>query len=371
MNPVVEILAEEARKQGAISFARFVEVALYCPVYGYYDRETDTIGRCGDFFTSVSVGSLFGEMLAWQLAEWSAGREMGQGTPLKWIEAGAHDGRLAGDILGWLRGRRPELFERVGYCIVEPSEVRRRRQEKTLAEFTEKVTWVKNVSDLAAGDGVHGFIFSNELLDAFPVHRLGWDAPARAWFEWGVSFEGGRFVWKRMVQEQSCGAAVQLHVAPELAEVLPDGFSTEISPAATQWWSEAAGVLRRGKLLTFDYGLTAEEFLAPHRSEGTLRGYHQHHLVTDVLANTGGQDLTAHVNFSAIEAAGATGGLKTEVLDSQEKFLTQIAGRIWAAPDSFGPWTPAHTRQFQTLTHPEHLGRKFRVLIQSRGEPIG
>ena len=349
-----------------MSFARFMEVALYCPVYGYYDRETDTVGRRGDFFTSVSVGNLFGEMLAWQLAKWSAVHEMGQGTPLKWIEAGAHDGRLAGDILGWLRTRQPEVLERIEYWIVEPSEVRRGRQEIKLAGFAGKVNWVATVSGLAARGEVDGLIFCNELLDAFPVHRLGWDARARTWFEWGVAFEGGRFVWKRMSADQSCGAAMQPDVAPELAEVLPDGFTTEISPAAAQWWREAAGVLRHGKLLTFDYGMTAEEFLAPHRSEGTLRSYHRHHLVRDVLDNPGAQDLTAHVNFTAIEAAGLAAGLNTEALQPQEKFLTRVAERIWQTPDSFGPWTAAHTRQFQTLTHPDHLGRAFRVLVQAR-----
>lgn len=341
-----------------------MDVALYCPVYGYYDRETDTVGRRGDFFTSVSVGSLFGEMLAWQLAEWSVAREMGHDRPLKWIEAGAHDGRLARDILGWLQRRRPELFERIEYWIIEPSGVRRGRQKKALAGFSGKVRWVAAVSELAGERQLDGFIFSNELLDAFPVHRLGWDAQARAWFEWGVAFEDGRFVWKRMPAEQSSGEAKQYHVPPELAAVLPDGFTTEICPAAALWWREAAGTLRTGKLLTFDYGLAADEFLAPHRNDGTLRGYYRHQLAKDVLANPGGQDLTAHVNFTALEAAGAAGALKTETSQPQEKFLTQIAERIWNAPGSFDPWTPAHTRQFQTLTHPDHLGRAFRVLVQ-------
>jgi SAM-dependent MidA family methyltransferase len=116
-----------------------------------------------------------------------------------------------------------------------------------------------------------------------------------------------------------------------------------------------------------DYGLEAEEFFAPHRADGTLRAYHRHHLTADVLANPGEQDLTAHVNFTAIGNAGEAAGLKTELDEAQSKFLTRIATRAWEKGSNFGEWTAAHTRQFQTLTHPEHMGRAFRVLVQSTG----
>jgi SAM-dependent MidA family methyltransferase len=212
---------------------------------------------------------------------------------------------------------------------------------------------------------IRGIIFSNELLDALPVHRLGWDAKERCWFEWGVGFAGGHFVWTRM-SERIGSPRFAIDVPPALLKVLPDGFTTEIGSAAAAWWREAAGWLRRGRLLTLDYGLSAEEFFAPHRAQGTLRAYHRHRLSDNVLANVGEQDITAHVNFTAIQSAGEAAGLKTTEFMSQAQFLTGIARRAWNVADGWGQWTPEQTRQFQTLVHPEHLGRPFRVLVQSR-----
>ena len=146
---------------------------------------------------------------------------------------------------------------------------------------------------------------------------------------------------------------------------MPDGYTIETSPAAENWWREAAGILQRGKLLTIDYGLTADEMFSPARTNGTLRAYFRHHVSDDVLANVGEQDLTAHVNFSAIQKVGEEAGLKTEIFSTQTKFLTQILEKT-LRDKTFGEWNSARTRQFQTLTHPEHLGRAFRVLVQSR-----
>ncbi len=147
-------------------------------------------------------------------------------------------------------------------------------------------------------------------------------------------------------------------------DVLPDDYTVEISPAAENWWREAAGVLENGKLLTMDYGFSADELFSPARTNGTLRAYFRHHLADDILANAGGQDLTAHVNFSAIQKTGEDAGLKTELFGSQAKFLAQILEKIWEGKSI--EWNAGRTRQFQTLTHPEHLGRAFRVLVQSR-----
>jgi SAM-dependent MidA family methyltransferase len=148
-------------------------------------------------------------------------------------------------------------------------------------------------------------------------------------------------------------------------EVLPDNYTIETSPAAEKWWREAAGVLTHGKLLAIDYGFTADEMFSPARTCGTLRAYFRHHATDDLLANPGEQDLTAHVNFSAIRKAGEEVGLKTEFFGSQAKFLTEILAKA-AKKNSFGVWNVKQTRQFQTLTHPEHLGRAFRALVQSR-----
>jgi SAM-dependent MidA family methyltransferase len=312
-------------------------------------------------------------MLAFQFAEWRAELPIAD-CRLRIVEAGAHDGKLAADILDWLRQQRTNIYDGLEYCIVEPSERRRQWQGETLIEFRNKIRWLASISDLenqrsAIASRQFAIIFSNELLDAFPVHRLGWDAKNKTWFVWGVALEGGRFVWARMPRMEIVNAKVQMPDMPDdLLEVLPDGFTTEICPAVVNWWRAAADALRCGKLLTFDYGLTAEEFFKPERSHGTLRAYHRHYVGDDLLANVGEQDITAHVNFSSIQAAGEAAGLKTETFVTQSKFLTEIAEKIWKAQTEFGEWTPAQTRQFQTLTHPEHLGRPFRVLVQSRLE---
>jgi SAM-dependent MidA family methyltransferase len=227
-----------------------------------------------------------------------------------------------------------------------------------LNNFTSQVRWFSGFNDPTIQRS-NGIIFSNELLDAFPVHRLGWDAKAKKWFEWGVAVEGGKFVWAKIPNPQS---AIR---NPQLEAVLPDGYTIEISPAAENWWREAAGVLAHGKLLAIDYGLTAGEIFSPARTGGTLRAYFRHHATDDLLANPGEQDLTAHVNFSAIQKTGEDAGLVTEFFGSQAKFLVEIMAAA-EKNSSLGTWTPGRTRQFQTLTHPEHLGRAFRVLVQAR-----
>lgn len=360
MSQLTEIIKAEIALQGAIPFTRFMELALYCPDYGFYEKESDTVGRGGDFYTSVSVGSLFGQLLAFQFAEWL---EELDGNKIQIVEAGAHDGKLATDILRWLRRWRPHLGERLEYVIAEPSARRRDWQRKTLTEFGGQVRWVE--TGLAEQQSrFTGVIFANELLDAMPVRRVGWDAKQRAWFEWGVVWEGGKFNWTRM--KARAGHYHLSELPRDLLAILPDGFTTEISPTAERWWNDAAQSLSSGRLLTLDYGLRSEQFFSPQRSNGTLRAYRSHKLCDDVLAAPGEQDLTAHVNFSRIHAAGEQAGMRPEKFMAQSEFMVGIAKRFWAEAEQQGEWTPQRNREFQTLIHPEHLGRAFQVLVQCR-----
>ncbi len=409
-----------------------MELALYCPVYGYYEKEGDTLGRRGDYYTSVSVGPLFGELLAWQFSDWlreghqlvaGGQRADQQGTLFDLVEAGAHDGALAKDILAWLKAHRPEIFKQIGYCIVEPSEQRSHRQRETLADFGGKVAWFGALAELKP---VRGIIFSNELLDAFPVHRLGWDAGTREWFEWGVDCRDATFIWSRLsispgtkgllrmkrrgttdpslqpsairkgrgkrhpsrlslnqggenfispklsFPEEGKGVSASVlgrvapRIDPALAAALPEGFTIEVCPAAREWWRQAATLLTWGKLLTIDYGFAADEQFAPERSRGSLRAYQLHQVSDHLLENPGEQDLTAHIDFGALQSIGEAQGLRTEAFHTQAQFLTDIAARIWDRERGLEEWTAQTKRQFQTLTHPEHLGRAFRILVQSR-----
>ena len=403
MKMPAEQIREEIRKDGVISFARFMELALYCPDTGYYESQKDTVGRGGDFITSVSTGSLFGELLAFQFAEWLgelpiadcrlpiadselaigdrrlaiADSELAIGDRrLAIMEAGAHDGKLAADILNWLQLYRPKLFSELEYWILEQSANRQAWQRETLKKFSN-VRWLDSPLS-TPNPQLTGIFFSNELLDAFPVHRLGWDAPEKIWFEWGVTLAGEKFVWSRLTPHASPvlrsttaeGGRLTLpssilHLPSSLLAVLPDGYTIETSPAAETWWRAAAGMLAHGRLLAIDYGFTDAEMFSPSRTCGTLRAYHRHRVTDDLLSNPGEQDLTAHVNFSALQKIGEAAGLRTENFCTQPQFLTRILEKA-VNEKSFANWDAKQTRQFQTLTHPEHLGRAFRVLVQSK-----
>ncbi len=380
MSPLFEIIGREIVRHGALPFARFMELALYCPKHGYYETNKDNPGRHGDFYTSVGTGEIFGRLLAFQFAGWLEELRIVE-CELRIVEAGAHDARLAADILGWLRLKRPELFGQIEYWILEPSVQRQEWQRETLKDFIPHVRWFDDFRSLSFSNPqsairnpqLNGVIFSNELLDAMPIHRFGWDAATRTWFEWGVTVEAKKFIWTKIRGSQLPSSIRRL--PSSLLEVLPDGYVLETGPTAENWWREAAGILERGKLMTIDYGLTADEWISPDRLGGTLRGYFRHHVSADVLANVGEQDLTAHVNFSCLQTAGESAGLKTESFQTQSQFLTQVLekalktdsfGELVASKHSEDGWTAALARQFQSLTHPEHLGRAFRVLTQSR-----
>ena len=350
MTAIADILRHEMAP-GPLPWVRFMELALYHPQHGYYERSASVIGKAGDFYTSVSVGSLFGELLAYRFRQWL--KDIARPVIL---EAGAHDGRLALDILRALDHPQVQVFE---YWIVEPSPTRQSWQHKVLADFAPRIRWFSDEQALAK-ESVTGIVFAHELLDALPCQRLGWDARARRWFEWGVQWRPDRFEWVRLPWPGS----PKMEAWPAaLLEILPDAFTIELCPAAERWWTTMAGRLKTGCLLTFDYGLETEEFLQPHRAQGTLRSYHQHRLVADVLANPGLQDITAMVDFTAVRTAGENAGLTTVGFETQSRFLTRIVRELWETGGS--PWPPQKTRQFQTLTHPDHLGRAFHVLVQA------
>lgn len=349
-----------AQAGGALPFSRFMELALYEPELGYYEHAR--VGRAGDFYTSVSVGPLFGELMALRGMMWFDqldAVQTAQAGALRWVEAGAHEGRFAADFLGWLRRHRPDRFECIRYTIVEPSRKRRDWQRAALEEFGDRVEWADVVPEF------EGVFFGNELLDAFPIERFGWERASGSWFRWGVQSRGAGFGWCRMPAGPLGGTPLD-GLPAELLEVLPDGYTVECSPAAEAWWAEASSRLRRGWIVTFDYGYEESDRFRPERERGTLRGYREHRHVDDVLEAPGSIDLTAHVDFGRIAKAGEESGLITECLESQRRFLTGLMAATLEPGAAFGEWTASRVRQFQTLTHPQHLGHSFRVLVQRR-----
>jgi SAM-dependent MidA family methyltransferase len=378
-SPLAESLRAEIARRGAVSFARFMALALYHEEFGYY-RAGRRPGRGGDFVTSVSVGSAFGELLAIRFGRWLAGLP-GSGT-LRLVEAGAHDGRLALDILAWFSRCEPALWARLEYGIVEPAGDFERWQRETLAPFAEKVQWHRGWEAVPAA-GVRGVIFANELLDAMPVHRLGWDAPRQRWFEWGVGSSDEGFRWVRPDPGWAPPGPSEGWLDPselnrgwpflpggeESSAVLPDGFALELCPAAWGWWQAAARALGEGRLMTLDYGLEAAELFAPGRREGTLRAYSGHQAQPSVLDCPGEQDITAHVNFSALRRLGEAAGLETEEWTSQERFLGRALAWEEERSGAAAPRDAARLAQLRTLLHPDGFGRAFRVLVQRRGSP--
>lgn len=353
MNGPADMIRKEIARKKWVSFARFMDLALYAPGTGYYEQPR-SIGRSGDFFTSVSVGPLFGQLLGSIFTRWIEAI-IAAPAPCQVVEAGAHDGRLAFDLLTTFQERHPALFARLNYWLIEPSPSRRTLQKSNLQPFLARVSWFDNWSSLPTQ--VNGAIFSNELLDAFPVHRF--IRRDSGWMETGVIVDETGFAWS----ERPADLAT-LPLPADLREALPVGFILEASPAAVAWWREAARALGHGVLAGFDYGYTLEEL--PGKSSGTLRAYSKHQLVSDLLQNPGGQDLTAHVDFSALQAAGEASDLQTLGLISQQRLLTRaVEGLLQYDPGFFSD--SSRVRQFQTLTHPEHMGRAFRVLVQSKG----
>lgn len=369
MTPLEAKLCAELGADGSMPFAAFMAAALYTPNLGYYERSPERIGRGGDFYTSVSVGPVFGELLAVHLA---GGWRETPAPRVQVVELGPHDGRLAADLLDALDHHAPDLAPRIEYLLVEDSPTRRAWQAERLARHSHRVRWIPGLDALAPGS-VCGVIFSNEFFDALPVHRLVWDANAGAWTEWRVGRDGGRWVWVRpqpgdphFPLSPPVQAALEGELGggltADLLAVLPDGFTVEVRPVATALWTAAARALGAGRLLTLDYGYDLESALRPERPAGTLRAYARHVQAPDPLASPGEQDLTAEVNFTALRAAGERAGLATEVGTSQAAFLTGIAREHAGA----AAWSADQRRQFLTLVHPHHFGERFRVLGQVR-----
>jgi SAM-dependent MidA family methyltransferase len=359
---VAEQIAEEIRARGPIPFARFMELALYAPKIGYYERSLSQTGKCGDFYTSVSVGPLYGQMIGFDLATKLSALNF---PAIQIIEAGAHDGQFASDILTYLRDYFPFVFGKLEYIIFEPSAFRQHLQGEKLRAFESSVSWIRRWSEIP--NGIYGAIISNELLDAMAVHVFRWNREVKQWRELGVAVNAKEFIWTPLDSIPPEMSALLPEVPPSLAEVLPDEFAIEVSAAAIQWWKEAACAVRQGFLFTADYGLRAEQILAPERARGTLRTYSNHRYGSGVLQNPGDQDITAHVNFSAIISAGEAQGLKTFGLVSQGDYLKKIVEQIDRQPHQFPLWTAARFRQLTSLIHPEHLGRSFKILLQERG----
>jgi SAM-dependent MidA family methyltransferase len=350
------ILRERIDRDGPLDLAEFMTLALYDPALGYYARGTRQVGRSGDFFTSVSVGPLFGQLLARRFVRhW---RESGK--PARWriIECGAHDGTLAADILGELVVLEPKAFAALEYAIPEPLATLRAAQRGTLGNFTECVRFAANAAELV-DDPLPGVAFGNEVLDALPCHLVEWSDGR--WFELRVALnDADRLVFKK---SEISNELLRLALEP-LNGDFPEGYRTEIRTCYRDFLASLAAALSSGLMIWVDYGFSREDYYHPGRTEGTLRTFSKHLAGDDPLADPGEADITAHVDFTAVAEAAQSLGWRQTLLRDQGRWLTEI-GREWLLEMEGNP-QPAALRQFQTLMHPAHLGAKFHALELTR-----
>jgi len=356
-----EALSREICQAGKISFEKFMDLALYHPGGGYYtggrnsENPDKNIGRKGDFFTSVSVGSCFGFLLAHQIA--SYWKELGRPDNFHIIEVGANDGQLAKDVASTLRDIEPGLVDKGSFFLVEHSGS---LQEDYPAAF-EGVTSLTDIP----GQPVNGFLYANELIDAFPVRRIIFKDDR--WQEIFVtSKSNGDLTFETDLP--SCERLCEF--IRKLGPDFPEGYTTEVNLRQENWINDVAAIFKRGAICLFDYGYLAEEFYAPHRTTGTLRTYQQHRAGENPLDSPGQRDITAHVDFSALQRTATAAGLRVVSFGDQHHHLIKTAT----------PWlqsleknsvefqqSAALLRQFQTLTHPGLMGRSFKVLTLEAG----
>jgi SAM-dependent MidA family methyltransferase len=355
-----------------IPFSTFMEQALYHPELGYYSQRAQSIGPGGDFFTAPHLGGEFGAMLAVQLAEMWV--QLGSPQPYTLVEMGAGQGLLAMDILRSLRQHDPQCFASVSYIIIEKSAgLIAQQQQQLWGEFGPDAPIAWKSWDMIPPGSIVGCCFSNELVDAFAVHQV--------MFEQGelqeiyVTVQGDQFVEVLAPPSTPALAAYFEQFAPRpVGPDYPDPYRTEVNLAALDWQRSVAAVLDRGYVLTIDYGYPADRYYNRVRSEGTLQCYYQHSRSSDPYVHIGTQDITAHVNFTALERVGATIGLDPVGLTSQALFLMNLGlgDRIAALgqSDSTDPQViMARLRQrdaLHQLINPVGLGN-FGVLIQSKG----
>ena len=346
---LIEIIRAQIERDGPIPFARFMELALYHPEHGYYASGRASIGRHGDFFTNISVGPLFGKLLAAQFAEiWE---KLGRPSDFTIVEQGAHDGVFAADVVSALRQSPGECFAATSYIIVEPFLIWRERQQKHLREFSGKISWLESVDRLAPFVGVH---FSNELFDSLPVHLIvsgGVAIGATDWKEKFVTVAGNNFAFTTANFSRSDFRLDQLGF-------FPAGFETEASVAAPQLMGGIASKLSRGVILTIDYGFVRAEFYALDHSEGSLQVRAKQKKLSSPFKQIGLADISAHVEWTGLAEAAQSSGAKPIGFTDQHHFLTGIVSKFFPAAG----FSLSEKRALQTLLHPEMLGRNFQVL---------
>ncbi len=348
------IIIEKIGKEGSITFRDFMAMALYYPELGYYMGHGEKIGTDGDYYTSCMLTPAFGAMIARQLEEMCVLSDSDEFTI---VEYGAGTGILCRDILNYLKAN-PAFYARLRYCIIEKSPAMRDKQKALL---TEKVSWHHSIEEIS---GVNGCVISNEVLDNFPVHVVQMEQEL---MEVYVDFQQGQ-----LVEVLKPASGDLKNYLKELNVELPSGYKTEINLDAVNWLENIASNLKRGYIVTIDYGFLTSELYRSSRYQGTLLCYYHHQLSNDPYKNIGEQDITAHVNFSALQHWGRKFGLSNCGFTDQGQFLITLGFRDYLASlrdqqDDIMKIVQRESFIMHTLI--ADMGSKIKVLVQGKDIP--
>lgn len=342
------------KNQGPLSFPDYLNLALYDPELGYYAGNTSQVGRDGDFYTSVSVGPLFGQLLANRFVQWWENNA--KPSPWRILEIGAHDGKLAADVLQTIAATAPEAWQALEYAIVEPLPLLRDAQQQRLSPLAASLLLATDFKTLATNP-LPGIAFGNEILDALPFHLVRYHE--NQWSELYVSAD-----WKLVPQNIDPNSAVGTKTSA-LGTDFPDDYQTEIRTNYPAFLKEISNSISDGMLLFIDYGFAAPEYYDTHRTRGTLRTFSRHQAAENPLADPGHRDITAHVDFTDLAREAQTLGWHPIHFSSQGSYLTHLATHMIQHGEMNDPKTIA---QFRSLTHPAHLGASFHVIEFEKGK---
>ncbi|MCP4850070.1 MAG: hypothetical protein GY899_19190 [Verrucomicrobiaceae bacterium] len=371
VNPLLieSIRSEIQAVGGALSFDRYMELALYHPELGYYTHPRTRIGKAGDFITSVSIGHCFGKLLARHLVSPISKLAAGSGD-IVLVEAGAEGGQLGLDVMHELEDVLPaSIYDRLCYVAIEPFPSKREHLAKVFGDVdADRFRVVSGWQELA---GSRGVLIANEILDAMPVKRLRWRNGS--WLQ--ICVANGE-------QAGSVFHEVEMPIEnPELSEVvdtlpltLEDGFTIELNMGLKGWLHDLAQAFEMLYCCLIDYGLCEGEVFSPARKSGTLRGYLRHQAHDCPFSRPGITDLTAHVDFDRVMAIAKTTGFNIINFTDQHRFLVNAA-KSWLLEIEQSGAMDDETRkllhQFQSLSHPTMMGGVFKVLEMTRGIPDG
>ena len=368
-NPdLIKAIQDRISSQGRITFAEYMEMALYMPGLGYYTSPGEKIGGEGDYYTSPELHPLFGEMIGRQLAQIADASALGGSvSSLAIVEMGAGKGLLCHDILNYTRREHPKFFQRLTYLIIEKSHTMIEQQKERLAPYIQedKVRWVSGLDNATFPHGIVGFVLSNELLDSFPTHRL--VKKEGQLQEIYVTMRDGRFL--EVLDVPSCPDLVKYFERLDI--VLDEGQQVEVNLKALDWMRQVGRTLKKGVVITVDYGYPAAELYSPHRKSGTFLCYYKHRVSEDPYVRVGWQDMTAHVDFTSLARTGQEVGLEVTGFTNLEYFLIglgitqEIENRLEQQTDR-----QSREQQLSAMKHllaPNGLGRVFKILIQHKG----